>query len=72
MSEDLQNTVQQQRVFPTKEERARKSRQHAREILLEAGYDPATIEKSVDDFLAKPLLFEVPSFGHLKGSNAGG
>ncbi len=64
------NSQQPKRVFPTKEERMLKSRERARSILLQAGYDAATIEQAVDDFLAKPLLFEVPSFGHLKGVNA--
>ena len=55
----------QTRTFPSKEDRARRSRAHARAILLEAGYDPVTIEQEVERFLAKPLAFDLPSFDEL-------
>ena len=55
----------QTRAFPSKEERARRSREHARAILLEAGYDSTTIEQEVDRFLEQPLMFDLPSFEEL-------
>ncbi len=58
------------RPFPSKEERGRRSREHARAILLEAGYDPATIEQEVERFLAQPLLFDLPSFDELGAMHA--
>ncbi len=61
MSEDI-HTVPPVRVFPTKAERTRRSRDHARVVLLEAGYDPSRIEQEIDQFLAEPLQFELPSF----------
>jgi hypothetical protein len=47
--------------MPTPAELEARSRQTAKEMLLEAGCDPATIEEEVIKFLAKPLSFEIPS-----------
>ena len=51
--------------MPTIEERREWSRRNAREVLLEAGADPAAIEAAVDKFLASPPLFEIPGLDDL-------
>lgn len=56
------------RPMPTEAELAAKSRQVAKQVLLEAGYDPATIEDEVTKFLAKPLAFDMPPNDDLKGT----
>jgi hypothetical protein len=60
----------QTRAFPSKADRARRSREHARAILLEAGYDPTIIEHEVERFLEQPLLFDLPSFDELRTVHA--
>lgn len=57
--------------MPSAAERAARSRQIAKQVLLEAGYDPATIEAEVTRFLAQPPAFALPSDDELKATHAG-
>ena len=46
--------------MPTEAELRTRSRQIAKEVLLEAGHDPATIDDAVTKFLAQPLALDLP------------
>ncbi len=52
--------------MPTAAELAARSREIARQVLLESGHDPATIEETVTKFLAKSPSLKIPSWEELK------